>query len=881
MPHDSSHFMPDSSDPSLNSPGPVPRGGPQASDTAPTAATGFDPASIWMSTPMPVAPQVGDVLGPYRLTRLIGEGGFGLVYEAEQSAPVRRRVALKVLKLGMDTREVVARFDAERQALAVMDHPSVARVFDAGATQSGRPFFVMEYVDGVSITTYCDRARLTTRQRLELFEQVCHAVQHAHQKGIIHRDLKPSNILVAEHDGRATPKVIDFGIAKATRPGVRPGTYVTEAGQFIGTPEYMAPEQAGMSDADIDIRADVFSLGVILYELLVGAPPLSTREMRDLPVVEMQRRVIEDEAPRPSTRLSLMGKDADKIAMLRGTTSAALARQLRGELEWIPLRAMAKSRDHRYSAVSELAQDVENFLVGRPLLARPPTRAYLARKFVARHRVGVAMAGVVSLGVLIGIGLLMVGLARAQRAEAFERIAKDAAINARDTAATEAATAKAVNDFLNRMLASVSPGVGGKDMTVRQVLDQSAVGIGDQFKEQPLVEGRVRDTIGSTYLALGEYKAALEQFERAHALVFKASGSDAAETLTSRNNIATAKQFSGDVAGAEPIFRETLATMERVLGPDDKETLATRNNLAMLLIELGKYVEAEPILRATLETQTRTLGERDGTTLDSMNNLATLLEYLDRYQDALPLTQRALQLRREVQGPEHPGTLIALNNYAMLLNKLGRTAEAEPLYRETYDLSVKVLGAEHNDTQTSLSNLAGLTRDQGRSADAEKLYRQVLEVRLRTLGAEHTDTVECYKNIGLCLLDQKRADEAAQQFETMLRLAEKVGGDDAGDTMMARYHLGQARNVQGRFSEALPLLQRASDWAKEALPATHWRRGLIASEFGAALLGVARGDEATTVLQDALAALETSLGKDHKHTTNARERLERAKSKAP
>ncbi|MDX2116921.1 MAG: serine/threonine-protein kinase, partial [Planctomycetota bacterium] len=854
--------------------------GPRPSETALTAAQGFDPASVWMSAPIAAGPSVGDVIGPYRLTRLIGEGGFGMVYEAEQSTPVRRRVALKVLKLGMDTREVVARFDAERQALAVMDHPSVARVFDAGATPTGRPYFVMEYVDGVSITTYCDRARLTARQRLELFEQVCRAVQHAHQKGIIHRDLKPSNILVAEHSGRATPKVIDFGIAKATRPGVRTATYVTEAGQFIGTPEYMAPEQAGMADVDIDTRADVYALGVILYELLVGALPFRARDMRALPVSEIQRMVVEDEPPRPSTRLSSMGRDADKVAMLRSTTPAGLARQLRGELEWIPLRAMEKPRDRRYASVSEFAQDVENYLAGRPLLAGPPTTTYRLRKFISRHRVGVAMGGVVLLGAAIGVGLLMVGLARAQQAEVQERIAKDAAIRARDTAATEAATSKAVNDFLNTMLASVSPGVGGKDMTVREVLDQSAAQAAEQLKSQPQVEGRIRDTIGTSYLALGEYKIALTQFERAHALANQYSGPDAVDTLAALNNIATAKQYSGDIAGAEQLFVPTLARMEKALGPTHKQTLSTANNLAMLWIGQGKYAEAEPLLRKTLEAQTRTLGERDPTTLDAMNNLATLLEFLDRYAEAMVLAKRALNLRREVQGSEHPGTLIALNNYALLLNKTGKSDEAEPLYRETYELSIKVLGEEHNDTLTSLSNLAGLIRDKGRAEEAEPMFRRVLAARLKTLGAEHSDTIECYKNIGLCLMDLKRVDEAIENFTTGLALAEKTLGDEASDTMMARYNLATAYNAKERFADALPLIEKASSAAEKLLPEQHWRRGVIASEHGAALTGVGRAADAVPVLTEATRILDEAVGPAHKHATLARTRLEKAKGNA-
>jgi non-specific serine/threonine protein kinase/serine/threonine-protein kinase len=359
-------------------------------------------------------------VGPYRILARIGEGGMGVVFRAEQRAPIRREVALKVIKLGMDTKDVIARFEAERQALALMDHPNVARVLDAGSTDSGRPYFVMEYVPGEPITDYCDRHKLTLRARLELYRSVCDAVQHAHQKGIIHRDLKPSNILVALRDGKeAVPKVIDFGVAKATAQRLTERTLFTETGQMIGTPEYMSPEQAEMTaGGDVDTRSDIYSLGVVLYELLAGALPFDPRTLRSAAYNEIQRIIREVDPPRPSTRLSSLGDEqANGIAKRRGEHLASLRQQLRHELEWIPLKAMRKDRTERYRTASELGDDVANYLQGRPLAAAPESTSYRVRKFLRRHRGAAIAVAAIVLALLVGVVATSLQAARASRAE--------------------------------------------------------------------------------------------------------------------------------------------------------------------------------------------------------------------------------------------------------------------------------------------------------------------------------------------------------------------------------------------------------------------------------------------------------------------------------
>src|SRR5262245_54138136 len=438
----------------------------------------------------------GTVIGPYRLLQQIGEGGMGVVFMAEQTHPVQRAVALKIIKPGMDTRQVIARFEAERQALAMMDHPNIARVLDAGTTDAGRPYFVMELVKGVPITKYCDDKQLAIRERLELIGLVCEAVQHAHQKGIIHRDLKPTNVLVAEYDNRAVPKVIDFGVAKATAQKLTERTMFTEFGQVVGTVEYMSPEQAKFNQLDVDTRSDIYSLGVLIYELLTGSTPFEQKRLREAAFDEVLRIIREEEPPKPSARLST-SETLPSIAANRHTEPARLNNDVRGELDWIVMKCLEKDRNRRYETPNSLARDIERYLHDEPVQACPPSTSYRLRKFARRNKTLLAAGGAIAAALVIGLGLSTWMYFR-------ERAAVQVAKANEARATTESARAKAISDLLQKMLASSNPDqLKGSKYTVRELLDEFSAGLGDELAGQLEVEATIHSVIGNSYLRLG------------------------------------------------------------------------------------------------------------------------------------------------------------------------------------------------------------------------------------------------------------------------------------------------------------------------------------------------------------------------------------------
>ena len=684
----------------------------------------------------------GQQVGPYRLISVLGEGGFGTVWLAERRQPFVQRVALKIIKPGMDSKAVIARFEQERQSLALMAHPGIARVLDGGLTALGRPYFVMEYVRGKPITEFADERRLSIRDRLRLFTQVCEAVQHAHLKGVIHRDLKPTNILAFDVEGgEPSVKVIDFGIAKATQHAATAQTVFTETGQMIGTPEYMSPEQADPTGEDIDTRSDVYSLGVVLYELLSGLTPLDPRELRAKAYREQQRLIAELDPPTPSTRLSTVAtKDtqlAARIGESRREPLPALVRSLRRELEWIPLKAMRRERQDRYQSATDLARDVRNYLEGKPLVAGPESSAYRVRKFVRRHRGAVLTGSLVAASLVVGLGL-----ATWQWREA---------VAANEAAQLSQREATAVKDFVLDALVVSDPKQGGRrDITVREAMAKAAAKLeSGSLREQPEVEA-------SLQLAIGIVLAG-----------------------------------AGDLDGALPLLKASVATRERVLGPDHPDVAQAIGNMASVLEYMGRDAEAEGMHRRALAIRERALGPDHVDVAGSLNSLGGVLWVLGEREEGMRCLERALVVRERALGRNHQAVGNTLNNIAVLAIKSGDRVRGEEFLRRALAVQEASLAPDHPDLASPIANLAYLCDDLGRHADAEALGRRAVAIREKSLGPDHPDTIIAVSNLAWSLKAQGKRDEALACYRRALPVFEATLGPDHAQVTKTRARIAE------------------------------------------------------------------------------------------
>jgi eukaryotic-like serine/threonine-protein kinase len=737
------------------------------------------------------------VIGPYHLLKCIGQGGMGEVWLADQTHPVRRRVAVKLIKAGMYTREVVARFESERQALAVMDHPAIAKVFDAGATAEGLPYFVMEYVAGVPITQYCDQNRLTIRERLELFVQVCSGVQHAHQKAMIHRDLKPTNILTTQVDGKPVPKIIDFGIAKATSPGLTEETMLTRVGALIGTPEYMSPEQADLGE-DVDTRTDVYSLGVVFYELLVGALPLDLATNRSLAFHELLRRIREEDAPRPSTRLRTSAQHVPLAAGNRRIEPEALSKQLKGDLDAIALKALEKDRSRRYGSPAEFAADIERYLHSEPVLAVAPSVVYHARKFVRRHRIIVTASVAVAMAACALIASLVISSAR---------IARE-----RDRANREAQAAERVADFLVGTFKVSDPNESrGNKITAREILDKGARRIDTDLARQPYLQARLMATMAAVYEGLGLYQPAKQLVEKAIPVQRGVVGPDDRETLASQRLLARLLENQAHFPESERLYRETIQKQERAFGPDDIETLRTKSNLGILLSKEGRYSDAEKLLTELVRTTDRVAGPDSPESLAALNSLAIAYDGSRQYQKEAALDEELYRRRLQKLGADHPDTLASMQNLAYTWYRQGRYAEAEALQRRGLEVARRVYGNDHPNVQLILGNLANTLLSEGKPREAEALQREALDGRLRVLGPDHQETQFAIANLGIILAAQKRYAEAERLYRQALEGEIRILGEHHPEIAYAWYNLAGVEAVQGKRSSALADLHRAID----------------------------------------------------------------------
>ncbi|MHC4508922.1 MAG: tetratricopeptide repeat protein [Planctomycetota bacterium] len=754
----------------------------------------------------------GGQIGRYKLLSVLGEGGMGIVYLAEQEGQIRRKVALKVIKPGMDSKRVIARFETERQALALLDHPNIAQVYDAGTTESGRPYFVMEHVKGSPITEYCDRHKLSIEERLILFQEVCAGLQHAHQKGIIHRDIKPSNILVSAGGDRAIPKIIDFGVAKAISQPLTEQTLFTEDSQLLGTPEYMSPEQADMASEDLDTRSDIYSLGVLLYVLLAGLLPYDSHTFRQGGIERIRKTIRETDPKTPSTRLTKLGKEAADIAQNRRIEIQTLARHLRRELEWIPLKAMRKERSERYRSASELADDIDNFLSGAPLIAAPPSNIYRIKKFARRHRalvIGLAAVLAVLIAGVVVSAIFAIGQARAR----FE------AENAR-------ADAQFVSDFLEKDVLGAAAKARFGEATAIYMLDSASKSLDESEVEiKPLIEASIRETLGRVYADIGELEKGEQHYEHAIRLYQQHFGDEHPYTRAAwdricwtvyeeqgryhdmeriwagrpGNGLAITYYYLGKYEEAASILEQILerhgdepggetfrapghvvANLARVYTAQgryeeaeklfDKMSTLDANprgagryvaELADLYREQGRYGKAESLLDWTIEVLRRERGDGHYFTLMSMQVLVRLYIDQDRHEEAETLLNEAIPIARQRFREHYPFTLRLLNARAVLHTKQGEYDDAESLFKEALEGRRSELGDDHPETLQTINDLAILRREQGDYGKAEGWLGQALDGRKLKLGDDHPHTLQSMHELAVLYVKKDRHQQAA------------------------------------------------------------------------------------------------------------------------
>lgn len=779
-------------------------------------------------TKLPKEDPQSEQIGPYKIRQQIGEGGMGEVYLAEQIAPVRRKVALKIIKLGMDSKQIVARFEAERQALAVMDHPNIAKVFEAGTTDKGRPYFVMEYVPGVPLNTYCDTERLSTNERLELFTAICGAVQHAHQKGVIHRDLKPSNILVSLQDGKPVPKIIDFGIAKAIHTPLTDSTLVTAIGEVVGTPAYMSPEQLENSQLDIDTRSDIYSLGVILFELLAGALPFDFSEYQK-PGDSLQKMIRETDPPTPSKRLQTIGDAREKIARNRRTDAGSLHKKLAGDLDWITVKAMEKDRNRRYETANGLAMDIRRYLNDEPVVARPPSAGYRISKFVRRNRLTVIAAGVAVAGLLIGFIFATAGFVRATKAE--------------QKASREAESARQVSNFLIDLFKISDPTEAvGDTISARELLDRSAERIGAELKNEPVIQARLMHTMGKVYSemglfgrskplldsALAKQRTLLEtqhpelgatlhdlgytyyqlgEFDSAQVLmeqslqIFRENGNHE-KVVQNLRQLGDVWEEKGDQEKQLNYHQESVEYAEQTIGKNNIQYAESASKLSFALANQGKYEAAEPLVREALRIAKAQVGDDHWLTSRIKIDLAWWLLDLSRNDEAVQLFNEAVETFKKIYGPDHPETAIAMSNLASTYTSLNRHEEAIALHKQAVAIFKKRYGNVHYDVATAMNNYGRSLVLKGDYTDAEKVLWEVVSIYETLYGKDTPRPAAAYTNLGRAMLAEKKYRRAEEYLKKAVAMFTELVGDAHPVLSYPLYELAKLKTETGDFAAA-------------------------------------------------------------------------------
>ncbi len=803
------------------------------------------------------APKRGMTVGPYILREIIGAGGMGEVWKAEQSEPVRRTVALKLIKSGMDSREVLARFEAERQALAMMDHPCIAKVFDAGTSPQGRPYFAMEYVRGVPITDYCDRRRLNTRDRLQLFQRVCEGVQHAHQNAVLHRDLKPGNILVAEVDGKPVPKIIDFGLAKAMTHSLTENTMYTVMGQLLGTPEYMSPEQAEMTGEDVDTRTDVYSLGVVLYELLVGVLPFEPEELRRAGFDGIRKMLCEKEPMRLNARLTTLGGKATSIAQTRRTDLRHLRQSLKGDLDWIVMRSLEKDRNRRYGSPAELAQDIDRHLADEPVLAGPPTRAYRLRKFSRRHRVGISVAAVVLVG-LIGFAVTVSFQARS-------------IAHQKDRAEQAAAEAQSTVEFLRNMLSTADPWAKGEsDVTVVKALKGATEKLGEEFEGQPLLEARIRALVGSLDLNVGNMPAAKEQTEKALALMTHELGPDDLELAGIWGDLSQIDRMNGDFDEAIHAGKEKSRITQIHFPSPSADVVKAWDQLANAFVRAQRPEEADSVYTLQ-EDMIRQLGDEHRILLAQvLLNRGALAAHSANtdYAAEDSLSTAALKIYRQYD-PDNPHIGIAMNNIGTSLLARGKFEEAKTVLEESMAFIEKTLGPDQPTYASACENLANVEFQTKHNDEAMKLLDKVLDIRRRNLGPDNVNVIRSELNIATVANWTGDHERALKIYDELLpQLRAKRGGDHPDVAGILQNRSSSLQGL-GRYDEAEASLEEARAMYERLYGEHSPQVGRCHSLMGQMFFREKRFDDAEKELKMALPILRDKLGDEHVDTKGA------------
>ncbi|MFT3878821.1 MAG: tetratricopeptide repeat protein [Gemmatales bacterium] len=825
--------------------------------------------------------QPGQIIAQrYKLLEPLGEGGMGTVWKAEQLEPVRRLVAVKLIKPGMDSKQVIARFDAERQALALMDHPHIARIHDGGMILPsplegeglgvrgvGRPYFVMEFVAGIPLTRYCDDRKLAVPSRLQLFTQICQAVQHAHQKGIIHRDLKPSNLLVTEHDGEPVVKVIDFGLAKAIQSSMMltDQTLNTSAGTVVGTPLYMAPEQVERNALDIDTRADIYALGVVLYELLTGTTPLERERFRTAAWDEVKRLIREEEPPKPSTRLSST-EGLPSIASQRDMEPAKLGRLLRGDLDWIVMKTLEKDRNRRYPSANALAEDLSRFLNHEPVSAGPPSAAYKIQKFVRRHRGGVLAASAMLLLLMAGIvGTTWGMLSAQQQRDRAVQAEKDIRVQKTEVE-RQAGIANAVIMFLQKDLFEQAtldnqPKEGGErtvDMKVRTLLDRASAKMEGKFGNTPSVEIILRYTIGDVYLRLGHYPEAEKHLVRAVELSEKHMATDNYKVASVQDRLAYLRERQGQYQEATRLRRLAKETRIRLQGPDHPDTLQSLLDEAKLLNEQRKDKEAEKLVREVLTHA----GKLEPMTVAMAHHeLANALWHQRQFQEAESYFRLALESRVKELGVDHPTVLSNQGNLALNLMDLGKLQEAESLFRTLLVHIDAKFPKDHPQSLQARGNFAIVLQKQGKHDETTNILTEVLNTKIAKFGPEHPNVLASRFNLAFGFWQQKKYAEAEKLLTENVPSMEKKFGKTHPNTMSVKYVLAVVLSDQQKYSQAEPLYRECL--AVKAQGQMNGQSQLtLEASLGLALLRQGKLDEAEKLLLSAESQLRSSSDKE-------------------